>query len=205
MANSISSAGTGRYSHFAHSKRSMELHEPIYLNLWTVAIQANMLPAGLGASQEDVNLILEGVRSISGLQTQPGVGSPVIQQYKGAERGYAGSKLAKTHLDIQMTFELNMRRDGDSMDNYTYKFLRKWHDLIADPLTGRQSIKANYVCPQMIVAMHDKEGLPYWQWTLYNVFPSGALPEPALSYDSGSIWQGFNVSFWCDYYDETIL
>lgn len=198
------SQGLMNYGHFTSSKRSMDLDEPIYLNLFTVAIEASDLPKGLGANNDDINIILEGVRSIQGLTTQPGVGTQV-QKYKHAERGFAGGAPSQTHLLITMNFELNLRRDKDTDDNYTYKFLRKWHDLIYDPQTGRMAIKKNYVCERMVVTMQDKEGIPYWQWTLHNVFPAAGLPEPALSYDSGNIMTPIAVQFWVDYFDETIV
>lgn len=206
MADNVkrTSEGLMNYGHFTSSKRSMDLDEPLYLNLFTVAIQSSDLPAGLGASDEDINIILEGVRSVSGLTTQPGV-APVIQKYKQAERGFAGSAPSQTHLQVTMNFELNLRRDGDTNDNYTYKFLRKWHDLIYDPQTGRMAIKKNYVCRRMVITMQDKEGIPYWQWTLHNVFPSAGLQEPALNYDQGTIMQPMQVQFWVDYFDETIV
>lgn len=200
----MNSDGLMRYGHFTSSKRSMDLDEPIYLNLFTVSIQASDLPAGLGATQDDVNIILEGVRSVSGLDTQPGLGT-ASQKYKWAERGFTGGAPSKTHLDLQFTFELNLRRDGDTDDNYTYKFLRRWADLCYDPLTGRMSIKKNYAAKRAVITMQDKEGVPFHQWTVYNIFPTSAVPAPALSYDSNSIWTGFNMTFWADYFDESIL
>lgn len=200
----MNSEGLMRYGHFTSSKRSMDLDEPIYLNLFTVAIQASDIPAGLAATQDDINIILEGVKSVQGLTTQPGVGTQ-LQKYKFAERGFAGGAPSQTHLEVTIAFELNLRRDGDTDDNYTYKFLRKWHDLIYDPQTGRMAIKKNYVCPRMVITMQDKEGIPFWQWTLHNVFPSGNLEAPNLDYSQGGIWQALSVKFWVDWFDETIL
>ena len=175
----------------------MDLDEPIYLNLFTVSIQASDLPAGLGATQDDVNIILEGVRQVSGLDTQPGLGGAAVQKYKWAERGFTGGAPAKTHLELQLT--------SDTDDNYTYKFLRRWADLCYDPLTGRMSIKKNYAAKRAVITMQDKEGVPVHQWTVYNIFPTSAVPAPPLSYDSGAIWSGFNMTFWVDYFDESIL
>ena len=106
-----------------------------------------------------------------------------------------------------MNFELNVKRHikEQTNDNYTYKFLRRWSDLTFDPLTGRMHIKRNYAAKKMTIMLHDREGLPIHQWICYNLFPTSALPEPPLSYDNATIWQSFNVTFWCDYYDEAIL
>ena len=205
----INSEGLDRWGHFTSSKRSMELHEPIYTNLWTAQILPSDLPNGMlafGYGADDVKIVLEGLRSVGGLQTQRGT-SPAIQKYKHVERGYAGSAPSQTHLELTMNFELNVKRHikEQTNDNYTYKFLRRWSDLTFDPLTGRMHIKKNYAAKAITIMLHDKEGKPIHQWICYNLFPTSALPEPPLSYDNSAIWQSFSVTFWCDYYDEAIL
>lgn len=205
MSTPLTSNGLMNYGHFTSSKRAMDLDEPIYLNLWTAYIAAEDLPEGLNADQDTINIILEGLRSVGGLETQPGLGSPQVQKYKHVERGYAGSMPSKTHVDLNMNFELNLRREADGTDNnYTYKFLRRWSDLIYDPQTGRMSIKKNYICKAMTITMQDKEGVGFHQWTLHNVFPTSAIPVPSLTYDSGSIWNNFSMTFWADWFDESI-
>lgn len=202
----INSDGLMRWGHFTSSKRSMDNDEPLYLNLFTITIDYASLPLPLQAGgQDDVNIVLEGVRSIGGLDTQPGVGTVGAQKYKHAERGFAGGAPTKTHLELDINFELNLRRDGNSNDNYTYKFLRKWCDLIYDPLTGHMSIKKNYVCDAFTITMQDKEGMPYHQWICHNVFPMTGMQAPALSYDTTDIWRNFPMKFWVDWYDESIL
>lgn len=203
MAN-LTSNGLMNYGHFTSSKRAMDLDEPIYLNLWTAYIAAPDLPAGLSADQDQINIILEGLRSVGGLETQPGVGT-VAQKYKHVDRGFAGSMPSKTHVELSMNFELNIRREADGTDNnYTYKFLRRWSDLVYDPQTGFMSIKKNYICKAMTITLQDKEGVGFHQWTLHNVFPMSGLQAPNLSYDSGAIWQNFPMTFWCDWFDESI-
>ena len=204
----INSEGLDRWGHFTSSKRSMELHEPIYLNLWTAQILPSDLPNGMldQYNMDDVNIVLEGLRSVGGLDTQPGVGTVGPQKYKWAERGYAGSNPSKTHLDLTMNFELNVKRNDDGTnDNYTYKFLRRWSDLTYDPLTGKMNIKRNYAAKAMTILLHDKEGKPIHQWICYNIFPTSAIQAPQLTYDNGNIWQNFPMTFWCDYFDEAIL
>jgi len=79
----INSEGLNRWGHFTSSKRSMELHEPIYLNLYTAQLLPSDLPNGMLNQYgiDDVNIVLEGLRSVGGLDTQPGVGQ-VSQKYK---------------------------------------------------------------------------------------------------------------------------
>lgn len=80
----------------------------------------------------------------------------------------------------------------------------KWHDLVYDPLTSRMGIKQEYVASSMTITMQDRRGVPYWQWICYNVWPSGQLNGPDLSYDGGNIMEA-QCQFEADYFDESIL
>lgn len=200
MADTTSN-GLMRLPHFTSSKISMDMDEPIYTNLFTITMTP---PPSIGTSEDQTTLIaLEGVKSVSGLNTQPGNGN-VSQKYKFAERMYAGAAPSQTHLELTIGFYLNVRPGEASDENYTYKFLRKWHDLVYDPLTGRQGIKKEYAAPNMTITMQDRRGIPYWQWICYNVWPSGALEGPQLSYDGTNLFEA-NVTFMVDYFDESIL
>ena len=98
-----------------------------------------------------------------------------------------------------------MSEDNGTPENYTYKFLREWVDLVYDPLTGRQGLKKNYVAPSMTLTMHDRAGTPYWQWIFYYVFPiNGGAPNPSLDYNSTTLLSG-QMRFRCDWWDETCL
>lgn len=210
MANDgtgLTSVGTMGLPHFRSSRVSREMYEPVYLNLFTVEIQ---LPKGLtgtnGVSEEDKNLVLEGVQKVGGLDTNkvPGV---VEQHYKFASRSFANSGAENTTIDISMDFEINLRgSDTGTPDLYTLKILRRWNDLIYDPLTGRQGLKVNYVAPTVTVTMHDKANQPFWQWILYNVFPTKNLPVVDLDYMKKS--DIYKVTGWtlrCDFWDEIML
>lgn len=200
MAETTSN-GLMRLPHFTSSKISMDKDEPIYLNLFTITLTPPELLAN--ANDQDTLVVLEGVRSISGLTTQVGNGA-ISQYYKFAERRFAGSKPSQTHLELNIEFQLNLRPGTSSDDNYTYKFLRKWHDLVYDPLTGRMGIKQEYAAADMTITMQDRRGVPFWQWICYNVWPSGQLEGPQLNYDSGEIMKS-SCKFEVDYFDESIL
>lgn len=198
MADTTSN-GLMRLPHFTSSKVSMDKDEPIYLNLFTVTLTP---PPALSNSQETL-IALEGVKNISGLTTQVGNGT-TSQRYKFAERMFAGPAPSQTHLTLSIGFQLNMRPGASTNDNYTYKFLRKWHDLVYDPLTGRMGIKQEYSAGSMTVTMQDRRGVPYWQWICYNVWPSGTLAGPELDYSSTSLMEA-TCEFQADYFDESIL
>ena len=201
MANTTS-GGLNRLGHFTSSKISMDKDEPLYKNLFTVRLDP---PAALGVNNDsdEANIILEGIRSISGLVTQPGLGA-LSQKYKWAERMFAGAAPGQTHLDLSITFHLNMRPGETTNDNYTYKYLRRWCDLVYDPLTGRMGIKQEYSAGSMTITMQDRRGVPFWQWICYNVWPDGGLPDPGLSYDATDLLDA-TLTFKCDYFDECIL
>ena len=91
-------------------------------------------------------------------------------------------------------------------DLYTLKMLRKWNDLIYDPLTGRMGLKAEYVAPQVVVTLHDKANQPFWQWTLYHVWPTVNLPVPNLNYmTKNELYKVTGYTLACDYWDEVML
>lgn len=211
MANDgtgMTSVGLMGLPHFKTSRVSMEMYEPVYLNLFTVEFQ---LPKGLtgtgGISDDDKNLLLEGVQNVKGLDTNKNPGVAQLQHYKFADRSFAASGTDQTFIDVTMDFEINVRGSATGApDMYTLKILRRWNDLILDPLTGRQGIKVNYVAPTVTVTMHDKANQPFWQWTLYNVFPTKNLPVPELDYSKKTdLYKVTGYTLRCDYWDEVML
>lgn len=210
MANDgtgLTSVGLMGLPHFKTSRVSMEMYEPVYLNLYTVEFQ---LPKSLtgtgGVSDDDKNLLLEGVQKVDGLNTNK-VPSATLQHYKFADRSFANSGTDQTYIDVNLDFEVNVRGSAaGSPDMYTLKILRRWNDLIWDPLTGRQGLKVNYVAPTVTVTMHDKANQPFWQWTLYNVFPITNLPAPPLDYaNKNTLYKVTGYTLRCDYWDEVML
>ena len=129
----IKSKGLNGLSHFSTSRVSRSLDEPIYKNLFTVEIQ---LPAAIGADSQSTNLLLEGVQKVSGLDTAkvPGISQ---QHYKSSDRSFAGSGPENTYLDVKFDFEINVQRDSKGPSLTQLKMLRRWTDLVYDPLTGR--------------------------------------------------------------------
>jgi len=195
----FTSQGTFGLGHFRNSRASQELYEPVYLNLFTVQIE---LPTGVGSTPENTNLTLENVQKISGLVSHKMPTSLISQYYKWAVRRYAGAKPESTSMDITIDFEVNVDRTPSA---YVLKTLRKWCDLVYDPLTGRTGLKADYVAPWMLITMYDRAARPFWQWRCYNVFPMTALPAAELGYQATDNYKiaGFGIA--CDFWDETII
>ena len=157
---------------------------------------------GVGSSEENTNLLLEGVQQITGLESNSFPTTPVGQHYKWAERRFAGAKPDKTTMDLTLNFEVNLNRTPSA---YVLKTLRKWNDLVYDPLTGRTGLKSDYVSPWTLITLYDRAANPYWQWKCYNVFPTTAIPAPELSYQSEEIYRIENYGLAVDSWDETIV
>jgi hypothetical protein len=200
----LSSVGLMGLPHFRTSRVSRELWEPVYLNLFTVEIQ---LPEKMAASEDDKLLLLEGVQRVGGLDTNKNPGAAELQHYKMADRSFAASGTGQTYIDLQLDFEVNVRGSAEGKpDMYTVKMLRRWNDLVWDPLTGRQGIKVDYVAPTMTITMHDKKNQPFWQWICYNVFPITNLPAPELNYQSKTnLYKVTGFTLRCDYWDESMI
>ena len=208
--NPVNSPGLRGLPHFRSSRVSTAMWEPVYLNLFTVAIQ---LPDAI-ASQCETDLLLEGIQTIGGLDTNKVPGANATQHYKFAERRFADAGPDNTFINVTMDIEVNLRNSIDTTsgkrtgncDLYTLKMLRKWNDLIYDPLTGRMGLKAEYVAPQVVITLHDKAHQPFWQWTLYHVWPKTNLPAPELNYtDKSALYKVTGYTLACDYWDEVML
>lgn len=200
MAN-ITSKGLNALSHFNNSRVSRAMDEPIYKNLWSVEIQ---LPEGVGATVESTNILLEGVRKITGLDTTkvPGVAQ---QRYKSADRSFAGAGPETTFLEVGLDFDVNVQRSNGKPSMTQLKLLRKWCDLVYDPLTGRQGLKIDYTAPQMVITLHDKAMNPLWMWTLYDVFPMSNITPMELDYDQKTeLYKVTDFKLRCDRWDEVM-
>jgi hypothetical protein len=204
MITNTTSQGLNGLPHFKSSRAAMELKEPIYQNLFTVNIK---LPDKIGATDEDTKLMLEGIQKVAGLNTNKVPASNASQFYKFAKRRFADAGPDDTTLNINFDIEINLEGCQDGKPSmYTLKKLRKWTDMIYDPLTGRMGLKSDYVADYVVVTMHDKALQPFWQWTLYNVWPTTPITEPGLDYQQkSSLYKVTGFGLACDYWDEVML
>ena len=199
MANNTKSQGTFGLPHYKNSRAAMELFEPVYTNYFTIQIS---LPPGIGAEPNETDLLLENITKISGLESNSFPTGTVSQKYKWAERRFAKPTPEKTTMDVKLTFEVNLNNNHSA---YVVKTLRKWNDLVYDPLTGRTGLKVDYVAPWALITLYDRASNPFWQWKLYNVFPITKIPAVDLDYNAGDIYKITDYTLACDYWDETIV
>lgn len=146
--------------HYSNSVASRDNYEPIFLNQFKVIITP---PASI---TQNVNLLVEHVKSIKGLPELTPTGI-VKQYYKFASRSYAEGKPAQTDAQLQIEFEVNLNENNDA---YVYNIIRKWCDMVFDPLTGKQGLKKDYV-GEIYVGLHNKAQDIFREWRFKPTYP----------------------------------
>lgn len=185
--------------HYSSSKASISKYEPIFLNQFEVLITP---PTGVSVPQGNPgsgNILLEHVKKVSGLQVDQNPGE-VTQQFKFAKRYYSGAAPAKTGLDVDIEFEVNLD-DNNSM--YVFKILRQWSDLVYNPITGAMGLKTNYT-GNMLLSVFNKAGDVFRRINLKDCFPMSPIPEMGLNYTQTGIFT-INVTWAVDYFEDTFI
>lgn len=180
--------------HFRNSQAAMNKFEPVYLSQFEVLLTP---PPSVGGW----DLCMEQVLKVSGLEVnkQP---AAIAQKYKSATRSFAGGAVDDTSITVSLDFEVNL---DDSNSMYVYKALRKWCDLIYDPLTGRMGLKRDYCGGPMIINQFNKNGDIFRQLKFAMVFPVSALPVMDVDFASNDIYRIAGFQLKADYWEETIL
>lgn len=180
--------------HYRNSQAAMAKFEPVYNAQFEITLQP---PAAV----TDWTLCMENVTKVTGVDTnkQPGV---VMQKYKSSVRSFAGGMVDNNYCDIQLDFEVNLN-DANSM--YVYKALRKWCDLIYDPLTGRMGLKKDYTGGPMIINYFNKAGDIFRQLKFPVCFPTSVITPIESDFGNNDIYKIAGFTLRCDYFEETIL
>jgi hypothetical protein len=166
------------YSHYRNSKAGSNMYEVVSPALFEVFLKFPNILSGDGSI--DTELLLEHVRSISGLDgLTPTVGN-VVQKFKFAERHYAAAGPDKTSLELTITYTLNL---NNSHENYVYNMLRKWYNLVYNPQNGQLLTKKDYAGGSvMTIFEHDRNGAIWRKITCLDIFPS--TPPTGLNEDN---------------------
>lgn len=188
----------GLLPHYKNSKAGMEQFEPVYMNLF----QVSLIPPP-GVTIWDKELIIENVIKVTGMATDKLPETIIQQTFKGHKRSYAGSLVGATHVDVTIEFEVNVNNDNSM---YVYKALRRWSDLVYDPLTGAMTPKLSYASKQSLLTVHlyKKNGDIIRTWIYPSVFPSQALAEMPLDYGSQTNYKA-TMKFRADYWEDISL
>lgn len=167
-------------------------YEPVYNALFEVTL---FPPTGA-----DQALMMGQIKSISGLDDLNPSVNTVEQKYKQATRSYAGFP-EKTTLDLSITFAMNL---DDAHENYVYTTLRKWCNMVWNPLTGASGLKSQYVGSMIIVQYH-RDGSIYRKIVCKDVFPTGQLQVGNdLAYDNNEAAEA-TLTLRCDVWDEQVI
>lgn len=182
------------YAHYKNSKVAVQNFEPLYNTQWNLVVTPP-------PSINDWDLVIEGITSVAGLETNkmPGI---VTQRYKGTERSFLGGFIESTTIDLTMNIEVNL---NDANSAVAFKELRKWCDLGYDPLTGRFGLKKNYIGGPAVLSAINKEGDIYHQWIFPTIFPTTAIPAQTFDYDAEGIYKIEGFAMRADYWEEIIL
>lgn len=180
--------------HYKNSTAAMNNFEPLYKAHFEVIITPP-------PSISNWNLVLENVFKVD-MDTTKLIPEKVTQRYKFATRTYSGGAVEDTSVEITMGFEINLDNNNSP---YVLKALRKWTDLIYDPLTGRMSLKKDYIGGPMIVSAFNKQGDIYRQWKFPVIFPITTIPKLDFDYTSNEIFKIEDFKFIADYFEEIIL
>ncbi len=180
--------------HYRNSKASMNKFEPVYNAQFEVTLQPPPAVA-------DWALVMEQVLKVGGVDVNrlPAV---VEQKYKSAKRSFAGGMVDNTTVDVQLDFEVNL---NDSNSMYVYKALRRWCDLIYDPLTGKMGLKREYTGGPMIINYFNKNGDIFRRVTFPVCFPTTPITPIESDYSNNEIYRITGFTLRCDYWEETIL
>lgn len=121
-----------------------------------------ILPNSLG--QEP--LLTEHVISCTGLK-EPG-GETIQQQVNQVRRNFASNDVDNTQ-NFELTFSLNL---NEANQNYIWKKMKAWKNLVYNPTIGAGTLKASYV-GTIIIESFNRQGDVYEVITTYNTFPTG--------------------------------
>jgi hypothetical protein len=180
--------------HYRNSQAAMAKYEPLYNAQFEVLLTP---PPAVGGW----DLVMEQVLKVDGVDINK-LPEVVEQKYKSAKRSFAGGMNDNTTVDVSLTFEVNL---DDNNSAYVYKALRKWTDLIYDPLTGRMGLKRDYTGGPMIINYFNKAGDIYRQVRFASVFPITPLPVIGSDFNDNDIYRIDTFTFRADYWEETIL
>ena len=187
--------------HFTNSAAGIKLYEPVYLNQFEVIITPPAAVTLANTRFKGEGILTQQVKKISGLGVDIQPSGTAVQNYKFAERRYAGGAPTDTSVPFTVDFEVNLNEQNSMV---IYKILRQWADLIYNPLTGAMGLKKDYV-GSMVVSIFNKQGDVFRRISLNNCFLTEDLTEMGLTYAAGDTIYELSTSWKADYWQDQFL
>lgn len=192
--------------HFTNVQTAINMWEPIYKNLFEVSIE---LPLAIQANLPGIKaILLENATNVQ-LPTYPKIDS-AEQRYKYTTRLYPKFPGSTSLVDQTIKFNLNQwapvpqNQSGNISGRVpVFRALKDWYDMVWNNETGQLNYKGNLIS-QVVIDMHDKEGLVIRRVIWHNAFItslSGWDGELDWSTpDIISMTATFSCDYWEDYY-----
>lgn len=181
-------------AHFNNVLSHNQNYEPVYKALFEISFD---LPPSIGASSEEMKLLLENARNIT-LPLTPAI-EVETQRFKFSTRAYV-TLPSETHVsDLSINFNLN---EDDKSSVFVWKSLKKWYDLVWNSQTGETHTKREII-GRLIVNVHNKKGKVIRRVEYMNVQITD-VQEWELSWDTPTeileCSANFVADFWYDLY-----
>ena len=188
-------------SHLPHIKNvaaGMNKWDPVQQSIFLVGF--TVPPSMQGEyNQEELNILSQQVKSISGLDNLNNSVKMYTQKYLGVDRSFFNPAIDNTGIDYTITFNLNIRNKNDV---YVFRLFKEWINLIYNLATGVVAL-IGQTYGKMTILEANRDGTVWRQVVLKNVVVTDIKGMESLDYESQDV-RTLNVSFHADYWDETI-
>jgi len=181
--------------HFTQLQTTNVNNEPVYPSLFEITF---VLPTLLQAEGRDPLALLENATKVS-FPLTPEIGSQA-QRFKYSTRAYL-TLPEKTHMDVNITFNLNVNQDGSV---FIWNTLRSWYDKVWNSQDGSTCYKRDIV-GTIIVNQHDKKGFVIRRVTYHNC-QIQSIGDISLDWSQNtSIIENVDVKFVSDYWTDEFI
>jgi hypothetical protein len=190
MANNIS-----HLPHIKNMTSGIEKYDPVHKSIFEVYFE---LPATIQSQfQQDVLLLTEQVKTVSGLDILQKTTPAGEQKFYGVTVSYLNPVLDQTAADLTMTFNLNLR---NVTDNFVLNVFRAWENLSYDLSDGTRSIKTGYISDYLRIAEANRDGTIWRSYIFHHIMLTDVNGLNDLDYQNSDAID-LTCAFRCDYWD----
>ena len=185
-------------AHFTNIETAMNLHEPIYKNLFEVRIK---LPNALTANNPPdiaTKLLMENAIKVS-LPIYPDL-QVQTQRFKYSTRLYPTTPEETSIKSTEIQFNLNQDKLSNSV--FVFRMLKDWYDLVWNNETGQLSYKRNLMSPMVTIDVHDREGRVIRRINWINVWIINFTGFEEFDWSTSDIQNPLTAKFAVDYWND---